>query len=173
MRFRKPGQSFDLRAKFILIEQLSNIHTLRKADVRLWSVCKLVHIHKISLKTVEGSKLLGNYLSKIETSYQILTLSNVNLLLTPDAQHCNVFPEMCIVGFKRRKSLKDLLVGAKIPVEKETDGKSCGCQGKHCEVCIFLEKKALTHVLVITTVVTEIFVMAILPFKFHFMLILC
>ena len=109
----------------------------------------------------------------IETSYQILTLSNVNLLLTPDAQHCNVFPEMCIVGFKRRKSLKDLLVGAKIPVEKETDGKSCGCQGKHCEVCIFLEKKALKHVLVITTVVTEIFVMAILPFKFHFMLILC
>ena len=79
----------------------------------------------------------------IETSYQILTLSNVNLLLTPDAQHCNVFPEMCIVGFKRRKSLKDLLVGAKIPVEKETDGKSWGCQGKHCEVCIFLEKKAL------------------------------
>ena len=25
--------------------------------------------------------------------------------------------------------------------EKETDRKSCGCQGKHCEVCTFLEEK--------------------------------
>ena len=26
-------------------------------------------------------------------------------------------------------------------MEKETDGKSCDCQGKRCEVCTFLEKK--------------------------------
>ena len=38
-------------------------------------------------------------------------------------------------------SLKDLLVRAKVPVEKETDRKSCGCQGKRCEVCTFLEEK--------------------------------
>ena len=48
---------------------------------------------------------------------------------------------MPIVGFKRGKSLKDLLVRAKVPVEKETDGKSCGCPGKRCEVCTFLEEK--------------------------------
>ena len=41
-----------------------------------------------------------------------------------------VFPEVPIVDFKRRKSLEDLLVRAKAPMEKETDGKSCGCQGK-------------------------------------------
>ena len=29
---------------------------------------------------------------------------------------------------------------AKVPVEKETDGKSCGCQGKRCEV--FPEEKS-------------------------------
>ena len=33
-------------------------------------------------------------------------LSNINLLLTPDAQHCKVFPEVPIVGFKRGKVLK-------------------------------------------------------------------
>ena len=27
-------------------------------------------------------------------------------------------------------------------MEKETDGKSCGCQGKRCEVCTFLEEKS-------------------------------
>ena len=26
-------------------------------------------------------------------------------------------------------------------MEKETDGKSCGYQRKHCEVCTFLEEK--------------------------------
>ena len=68
-------------------------------------------------------------------------LSNGNLLLTPDAQHHKVFPEVPIVGFKTGKRLKDLLVRAKVPVEKETNGKSCGCQGNRCEVCTFLKEK--------------------------------
>ena len=62
-------------------------------------------------------------------------------MLTPDAQHRKVFLEVPIVSFKREKSLKDLLVRTKVPVEKETDGKFCGCQGKLCEVCTFLEEK--------------------------------
>ena len=64
------------------------------------------------------------------------------MLLTPDAQYRKVFPEVPIVGFKRGKSLEDLFVMAKVPVEKETDGKSCGFQGKRCEVCTFLEAKS-------------------------------
>ena len=63
------------------------------------------------------------------------------MLLTTDAQHRKVFPEVPIVSFKRGKSVKDLLVRAKVPVEKETNGKSCGCQGKRCEVCTFSEEK--------------------------------
>ena len=67
-------------------------------------------------------------------------LSNFNLLLTPDAQYRKVFPEVPIVGSKRGKSLKDLLVRAKVPMEKETDRESCRCRGKRCEVCTFLEE---------------------------------
>ena len=62
-------------------------------------------------------------------------------MLTPDARHRKVFPEVPIVGFMRRKSLKGLLVRTKVPVEKETDGKSCGCHGKRCKACTFLEEK--------------------------------
>ena len=62
-------------------------------------------------------------------------------MLTPDAQHCKIFSEVPIVGFKTAKNLKDLLFGAKVPVEKEADGKSCDCQGKRCELCTFLEEK--------------------------------
>ena len=62
-------------------------------------------------------------------------------MLTPDALHRKDFPELPIVSFKGRKSLKDLLVRAKVPVEKETYGKSCGYQGKHYQVCTFLEEK--------------------------------
>ena len=46
-------------------------------------------------------------------------LSNINLLLTPDAQLRKVFLEVPIAGFKRKKRLKDLLVRAKVPVEKK------------------------------------------------------
>ena len=38
--------------------------------------------------------------------------------------------------------LKDLLVRSKYPVEKQTDGRSCGCHGKCCEVCAFPEGKS-------------------------------
>ena len=34
-----------------------------------------------------------------------------------------------------------MLVRAKVPVEEETDGKSCDCQERRCEVCTFLEEK--------------------------------
>ena len=50
------------------------------------------------------------------------------MLLTNDAQHRKAFPEVPIFDFSRGKSLKDLLVRAKFPVEKETDRKSCGSQ---------------------------------------------
>ena len=63
------------------------------------------------------------------------------MLLRPVAQHRQVFRDVPILGFKRGESLKHILVRANVPVEKETDGKSCGCHGKRCEVCAFLEEK--------------------------------
>ena len=47
----------------------------------------------------------------------------------------------CLLSVLRRGSLKDLLVRAKVPVEKKNRGKSCGCQGKCCKVCTFSEEK--------------------------------
>ena len=47
----------------------------------------------------------------------------------------------CLLSVLRGKSLKDLLVRANVPVEKETDGKSYGFQGKRSQVCMFLEEK--------------------------------
>ena len=44
-------------------------------------------------------------------------------------------------GFKWGRSLRDLLVRAKVPGEKEADGRSCGCQEKRSEVWTFLEEK--------------------------------
>ena len=64
--------------------------------------------------------------------------------LTPDVQHRKVFPKVSIVGFKRGKSLKDLSVRGKIQKEKGTEGKSCCCQRKHCQVCTFLKEKTVS-----------------------------
>ena len=47
----------------------------------------------------------------------------------------------CLLSVLREGCLKDLLVRAKVPVGKEGDGKSCGCQGNRCKVCTFLKVK--------------------------------
>ena len=47
-------------------------------------------------------------------------LSEIHLLLAPDREHVNVFENIPIVGFRRAKSLKDILVRAKVvPIEKK------------------------------------------------------
>jgi len=67
-------------------------------------------------------------------------LSTVHLLLTPDSEHRNTFPNIPIVGFKRGKSLKDILVRARLPKVDKGEGKSSGCGGKRCGVCSYLKE---------------------------------
>ena len=42
-------------------------------------------------------------------------LFKIHLLLTPDREHRKVFENVPIIGFKKGKSLKDILVRAKVP----------------------------------------------------------
>ena len=67
-------------------------------------------------------------------------MSNIKLLLAPDAEHRRIFPGVPTVGFTRGKVLQICWLGQKSQW-KETDGKSCGCQGKRCDVCTFSEVK--------------------------------
>ena len=47
-------------------------------------------------------------------------LSEIHLLLTPEKEHGKVFERISIVGFRRPKSMKDILVRAKVsPLEKK------------------------------------------------------
>ena len=62
-------------------------------------------------------------------------LSEIHLLLTPDREHGKVFEKVPIIGFRRAKSLKDILVRAKVaPLEKK---KGCcrSCRGTRCKIC--------------------------------------
>ena len=49
----------------------------------------------------------------------------------------NVFQNIPVVGFRRRKSLKDVLVRAKLP-EKVSGGMYCKCGRKRCAVCQYI-----------------------------------
>ena len=51
-------------------------------------------------------------------------MSFLHLLLTPDQEHQQVFHKVPIIGFRRAKSLKDILVRAKILPVPENEG-SC------------------------------------------------
>ena len=64
-------------------------------------------------------------------------LNFIHLLLTPDREHRKVFEQVPIVGFKKGKSLKDLLVRARIRENKVS--KCTGCKDKRCEICDFIE----------------------------------
>ena len=61
-------------------------------------------------------------------------------MLSPDEEHRKLFPEVPIVGFKNGKSLKNILVRAKVPQNKEVEGGCQGCGSKRCGVCQFINK---------------------------------
>ena len=67
-------------------------------------------------------------------------LSDIHLLLTPNEEHRRVFHNVPIVGFKRCKSLKDILVRARLPTENKGPGESCTCGGERCGVCSFVKR---------------------------------
>ena len=62
-------------------------------------------------------------------------LQEIHILLTPDLEHRNVFDQVPIVGFKKGRSLKDILVRAKLPNVEKSEG-GCGpCGSEKCRVC--------------------------------------
>ena len=62
-------------------------------------------------------------------------LSEIHLLLTWGRKHGEVLERVPVIRFRRAKSLKDILVRARIaPLEKKKD--CCrSCEGSRCETC--------------------------------------
>jgi len=68
-------------------------------------------------------------------------LSNIHLLLTPDSEHLKAFSKVPIVRFKRGRSLKDILVRAKLPEPQPSgNGSSDRCGSKRCGVCNYIKE---------------------------------
>ena len=62
-------------------------------------------------------------------------LRKLHIILSCDNAHKNVFADIPIVGFRKGKSLKDLLVRARVPSLCKIKGESGKCLGKRCGVC--------------------------------------
>ena len=60
-------------------------------------------------------------------------LEDIQILLAPDKEHQKVFPNVPTVGFRNRKSLKDHLVRASLPILYQTLG-SESCGKRNCQV---------------------------------------
>ena len=67
-------------------------------------------------------------------------LSKIHLLLTPDKEHSKVFENVPIIGFKKGKSLKDILVTSKVPPLKTEEGFCGPCNKPRCEICKHITK---------------------------------
>ena len=70
-------------------------------------------------------------------------LGKLQLLLEWDSGHQKVFSDTPMVGFRKGKSLKDLLVRAKLPIIEEEPGcdkcPKTGRRGPPCQVCNLME----------------------------------
>ena len=62
-------------------------------------------------------------------------LSEIHLLLTPDREHGKVFERIPIVGFRRAKRLKGILVRVKVAPLDKKKGSINSCGGIRCEIC--------------------------------------
>ena len=87
-----------------------------------------------------SNKLVFNITYHPAYSRMKKVLQEFHLLLTPNEEHRNVFSEVPIVGYKRSKSLKDILVRAKLPTKIKGPGESDVCSGKRCGVCKYVNK---------------------------------
>ena len=63
------------------------------------------------------------------------TVLFLHLLLTPGEEHRKVFHKVPIFGFRRAKSLKDILVRAKIPPVQKNEWFCGPCKKSRCEIC--------------------------------------
>ena len=59
------------------------------------------------------------------------------LLLTSDNEHNKLFRDVFIIGFRRAKLLKDILVRANIPQIKN-EGLCGPYKGSRCEICMHI-----------------------------------
>ena len=61
-------------------------------------------------------------------------MTRIHLFLTSDNEHNNVFRDVLIIGFRRAKSLKNILVRARVPQIKNK-GWCRPCKGPRSEIC--------------------------------------
>ena len=61
-------------------------------------------------------------------------MEELHILLIPNKEHRQVFPDVTVVGFQNGKSFKDYLVRAKLSKFEES-GKCEPCGKKTCLVC--------------------------------------
>ena len=66
-------------------------------------------------------------------------IRKLHVILTFDEEHQNVFKDVPLVGFRKGKSLKDILVRAKVPPIENEAGGSESCSGKRCGVCPYIQ----------------------------------
>ena len=107
-----------------------------KVRLREWGYSdKLVRQQILKARTHKRKDLPNNMKDK-RNDYQLVfnityhpdfsklnnTMSFFHLLLTPDQEHQKVFHTVPIIGFRRAKSLKGILVRAKVPHFKKMKG---------------------------------------------------
>ena len=114
---------------------------------------KLVRQQVLKTRKYRRTELLYNQREEVHknklvfniTYYSIFSnlkniLSKIYLPLTPDREYSKVFENVPVIGFKKGKSLKDILVRAIVPPLKTEEGFCDPCNKPRCEICKHITK---------------------------------
>ena len=138
------------RLKRICLENL--FFNRRCSDLEIWLgergySDKLVRKEILKARKFSRTELLNNQRKKENEDKLVLNITyhpslaqfknimtGMHLLLTPDNEHNKVFRDVPIVGFRRAKSLKEILVKVKIPQIKNK-GSCAPLKEPRCKIC--------------------------------------
>ena len=109
---------------------------------------KLVRKQILKVRKFSGTEILNNQIKEENEKQLVLKItyhpsltqlknikSRIHLLLTLDNEHNKVFRDVSIIGFRRAKILKDVLVRAKSPHEIRRE--NLNCRSKNVVYLIF------------------------------------
>ena len=104
-----------------------------------WQILKAGKFSRAKLLNNQGKKenednLVLNIRYHPSLAELKVIMTRIHLLLTPDNEHNKVFRDISIIGFRRTKNLKDILVREKIPQIKNK-GWYGPCKGPRYEIC--------------------------------------
>ena len=140
-RICSDNASFDQRCNELeewLVKRNYNPNVVRKQVLKVRAVSTDFLLDKVKeVKNNDRPVLTLTFHPSLKNFQKVL--NEAHIILTPNKEHRKVFGDTApMIGWRKPKSLKDILVSAKIKTEASLISKSAPCCRPRCQICPFI-----------------------------------